>query len=180
MVLGHLYPNKEIGETPASDPSLLINRVISVTAMDVTDNLEKYYIKLYFRILKHEDGKAIAYFDGSECLRDYIARMVMRRTTRIDVVQDVNTKDNHKIRVKTIIVAPGKITRSIQKALRKTIQELVEQIVSNETLEKFVKNMLSDKYHKKIIKELSKVYPVRSFEFRKIEVLERPDSQKQS
>lgn len=174
ILLGHIFPNKKIGETLASEPKLLLNRVVPISAIEVSDNLEKYYLKLYFRILKYDNSNAYAFFDKMECLRDYIARMVVRRVTRIDAIKDVKTKDNYLLRVKMIIVVKGKITKSIKKALRKKAQELAEQIAAQTNLEKLIKDLLNDAYAKNIQKELSRIYPIKKFEFRKVEVLERP------
>ena len=163
----------EVGHTLASEPKKLIGRRLWVSAMNALNDFSKYYLKVAF-IITQVDGKvAKTDFFGSECLREYIARMVVRRTTRIDVVQDVLTQDNRKIRVKSIAIFPGKVRGKIKKVIRKKIYETVEKMVSQATLADFVtKLLLKDELKKKVSKELRKIYPLRNYEIRKTEVLE--------
>lgn len=161
----------EIGKTLTSDPQSLINRKLTISAVELTNNLEKYYLKLTFKVVSITENKALTEFDGSECLRDYISRMVVRRVRRVDSVQDLMTKDGKKIRVKGIAIIRGRIKSSIQRAIRSKIEELIKLEVQNSTLEEFVKKILSDEIKNKISKEVKKVYPLRNFEIRKTEVL---------
>ncbi len=164
------FNKKEIGKTLASESKLLLGRKIAVSAVQLTNDFNKYYLKLIFKITQVNGKNALTEFYGSECLRDYISRLVVRRVRRIDTVQDLITKDGRKIRVKTITVIPRRANSSIQKSIAKKIRELVGEIVSNSTLEEFAKNLLGDEVKNKIIKEARKIYPIRHFEFRKTEV----------
>jgi small subunit ribosomal protein S3Ae len=161
----------EIGKTTASEPQSLINRRIAVSAMDLTNNLGKYYLKFIFKINNVIEDKALTEFDGSECLRDYISRMIVRRVRRVDTVQNLITKDGKKIRVKGIAIIRRRIKSSIQKTIRSRIEELLKTEIQNLTLEEFVKKILSDEIKNKILHEVKKIYPVRNFEIRKTEVL---------
>jgi small subunit ribosomal protein S3Ae len=165
------FGNKEIGLTPASDPNLLIGRRIAVSALDFTNDYNKYYLKFYFKIKQVNGENALTEFDGSECLRDYISRMVVRRVRRVDTVQDLVTKDGKKIRVKCIAIIPRRVKSSIQRTIAKNIKEMVKDIVENLKLEDFVKKILNDEIKNEILVELRKIYPVRNFEFRKTEML---------
>lgn len=171
IIAPKIFDEKEIGRTTTSDPKTLINRRIILSAIDLTNDLAKYYLKLSFKINKIDGNKALTEFDGSECLRDYISRMVVRRVRRIDAVQDLITKDGKKIRVKGIAVIPRRIKSSIQKNVRNKIKELVKAEIENSTLEEFVRKIFSDEIKNKILKEARRIYPVRNFEIRKTEVL---------
>ena len=161
----------EIGETLSANPKNLIGKKLTISAIDVTNDMNKYYLKLTFRISEIDGNIAKSEFYGSECLRDYISRMVLRRITRIDVVQDLLTKDNKKIRVKSLVVLFRRPTSSVKKAVRKKVGELIEKIVTSSTLGEFVNKILSEEIKKKIFKEIRKIYPVRNFEIRKTEML---------
>mgnify|MGYP000020467896 CR=1 FL=1 len=165
--------NVEIGKTLANDPNLLIGRKLTVSAIDVTNDMNKYYLKLTFRITEVNGNIAKSEFEGSECLRDYIARMVLRRVKRIDVVQDLVTKDGKKIRVKSLVVLPRRPTSSVRKAVRKRVSELVEKIVTNSKLADVVNDILNEKIKRKIYREIKKIYPVRNFEIRKTEIIHK-------
>ncbi len=162
---------KEVGKTLAEEADQLIGRRISVPLVELINDFNKYYMKFYFRIKKIEGNNAIAEFDGSECLRDYISRMIVRRVRRIDVIQDLKTKDGRKIRVKSLVVVSKRVKSTMEKTIRKKVETLMEEEVKNSTLEEFIQKIISDEIKNKAIKEVSKIYPVRHFEIRKTEVL---------
>ncbi len=163
--------NKEITKTLASEPEQVIGRKIAVSLMELTNDFSKYYMKFIFKIKRVEGENAIAEFDGSECLRDYISRMVVRRVRRIDVIQDLITKDGVKIRVKSLVVVSRRVKSTMEKTIRKRVEELMKAEVEKSTLEELVNKIISDEIKNKAIKEVSKIYPVRHFEIRKTEVL---------
>lgn len=167
------FKDKEIGKTLTGNPKYLVGRRLVISAIDLTNDLAKYYLKLGFRIVDFDEERKIAKteFDSLECLRDYIARMIVRRVTRLDVIQDEATKDNKKIRVKSIIVLPKKPTSSVRKAIRKRVREMIKEIVSNCELAKFVTGILNEEWKRKIANEIKKIYPLRNFEIRKVEML---------
>lgn len=162
--------NKEIGKTLSFDAENLIGRKLTISAIDVLNDMSKHYLKFTFRISDVKEKIARTEFNGLECLRDYITRMVFRRVTRVDVVQDVLLKDGKKIRVKSLIVLPKKPSESVKKSIRKKVFEVVESF-KNLNLADFVNKVLSEELKKRIYKEIKKIYPVRSFEIRKVEVL---------
>lgn len=161
---------KEIGKTLAMDKNALIGRRLVISAVEITGDLSKYYMKISFKIKKVEDDNAFVEFDGSECLRDYISRMVLHKVKRIDTVQDLVTKDGVKIRVKCLAIGRKSMTKSIEKVVRKKVEEIMKDIVKNSLLGEFVKNILNEEIKKKVLKEVRKIYPLRNFEIRKTEV----------
>ena len=164
--------NKVIGETCASDAELLIGRRLEISAVDLTDDISKYYLKFSFRIVDVDGKIAKTEFDGSECLRDYIARMVMRGVTRVDIVQDLQTKDGKKIRVKSLVVLFRRPPRSVRKDIRKKVEEEMRKIVEGHTLGEFVNGILDERWKRKLGKIVRRIYPMRNFEIRKTEMLE--------
>ncbi len=177
IIAPKVFNEMVIGKTMASDPELLIGRRITVSLMELTNNFSKYYMKFTFKIIKVEGDKAFTRFDGSECLRDYISRMVLRRVRRIDTIQDLTTKDGIKIRVKCITITSRKMRTNTEKIMRKKIQELVKEEVENSTLDEVVLKIVNDGIKQKVLKEARKIYPVRNFEVRKTEVLQQAKAQ---
>ena len=166
------FEGKEIGVTPASEPELLVGRRLTIPVTELIGDMEKYYMKITFRIVRVNGDKAFTDFDGFECMRDYIARMVVRRVRRIDVIQDEVSKDGKKLRIKTIAIISRKANRSIEKRIRKRIEEMVREAVSASSMDEFIKKVISGELKKKIFEEIMKIYPPRHFEFRKIERLD--------
>lgn len=171
IVTPEYFDEKEIGRTMATDPNTIINRRIVVSLMELANNFSKYYMKFIFRITKINGNKAITEFDGSECLRDYISRMVLRRIRRVDTIQDLTTKDDVKIRVKGLAIVSSKTKTNVRDIIRNSIREMVKKEVESLTLEDFIKKIISDEFKNRVLQEARKIYPVRNFEIRKTEII---------
>lgn len=165
-----LFGEKEIGKTFASEPKLLIGRKVYLSVLELADNINKYYMKVSFKITRVEGNKAFTEFYGSECMQDYISRMVVRRVRRIDTVQNLMTKDNVLVRVKGIAVISRRAKSSIEVKMSNRIKEKLKQEVENSTIDDFINKLLSDEIKNKVLSEARKIYPVRNFDIRKVEV----------
>jgi len=165
-----MFNNKIIGITPAGDPKTLTKRKIMISALDL-DNPNKYYLKLRFKLSECDENIVKTEFDGLECLADYISRMVRRGVNRIDTVQDLETKDNKKIRIKTMTLINKKAKKEIEVFIRKFIKEKIKTNVSSHSLDELIEKFLDDSIKKDIIEEGSKIYPIRFFEIRKAEMI---------
>ena len=175
-----VFGEKEIGITFASEPKQLIGREVILSALELTENVNKYYLKFLFKINRVEGNKAFTEFHGTECLQDYISRMVVRRVRRIDTVQDILTKDGVKLRVKSICVLSRKAKSSVQKSVSSKIKEVIKQEVESKNLDDFIKSLISDEIKTKVLVESRKIYPIKNFEIRKVEVLPVRETVQQS
>jgi len=171
LIAPKVFEEKEIGKTFVDDPGKLIGRRITLNMIELTNEFDKFYVKISFRIMRVDGKKAYTEFDGSECLRDYISRMVVRRIRRIDAIQDLVLKDGNKIRFKGLAIVPRRIKSSIQVKIRNKIKELVKEYVESISLEDFIRELIKDEMKYKILREIRTTYPVRNFEVRKVEML---------
>ena len=171
VIAPKVFNEMELAKAMGIDEDSLMNRRIGLSVMELTNDFSKYYMKFYFKIKKVEGDKAFSEFNGSECMRDFISRMVLRRARRIDTVQDLVTKDGKKITVKGIMIS-RRIKSNVEKAIRARIKEMIKSEVENLTLDEFIRKILSDEMKNKILKECRKIYPVRNFEIRKTKVIE--------
>lgn len=164
-----LFGEREIGKTLIANPEALIGRKITLSLMELTNDFSKYYMKFIFQITKTEGDKAYTEFVGSECLRDYISRMILRHIRRIDAVQDLKTKDGLAVRIKGLGIMSKRAKSSIEVKVRNQMKETMKREVEKLTLEELVKKLLSDELKNKILNEVRRIYPVRNFIIRKAE-----------
>ncbi len=165
------FKGKVIGETTAMDPNLIKGRIIETSLVELVSDPSKYYIKLFFKVTDVDGTKANTKFFGHVCTKDYVARIVQIRTSRIDTNDVIKLADG-KIRVKAIAITNRKIKVSLKSTIRKTVSEVIKKEISKMTIEDFVKSMIEGNVQQKIRKDMNKVYPLRFFEFRKTEVVE--------
>ncbi|MCX8179645.1 MAG: hypothetical protein N3E38_02860 [Candidatus Aenigmarchaeota archaeon] len=165
-----IFEEKVLGETPADDVKKVINRTLEVPLVLLTNDMGKYYVKAKMKIVKVENQNAYTELFGLECMRDYMARMIRHRVTRIDTVQKLETKDGKKIVIKSIIVTNKRVTAGVESKIKKFVEEFIAKTVSENTLDEIVTKILKDVIKQKILKDGSKIYPLKFFEIRKLEV----------
>jgi len=171
IVAPKIFGEKILGETPAGDPNTLLNRKIEVSLINLINDPSKYYLKFRFRVNKIDGNRLLTEFDGLECLRDYISRMIRHGVKRIDTVQDLVTKDKKKIRVKTLILTSRRAKKEIEVAIRKFVKDKLKKQIESMTLDEFIESVTNDSIKKSIMNEGSKIYPLNVFEMRKVERL---------
>jgi len=170
IMLPKFFGREEPVEVSTSNPDGLIGKRLTLNLIEVLPESNKYYTKVTFRIKKVDGSNAFADFDGLELMRDYVYRMVVRRVRRIDLVQDLITKDGVPIRLKSLATISKKASYHVERAIRSKMHEIVENIVKGNSLEVLLNGIFSDEIKKGFIKELGKIYPLRNVEFRKIEI----------
>jgi len=171
IIAPKIFDNREIGRALVTEPEQLVGRKIAVGLLELMNNFNKFYVKFIFRIAKVEGTTAHTEFVGSEVLRDYISRMILKRIRRIDTVQNLETKDGRKVTVKGIAVVSKKVKSSIEKIIRSQIKEALQREVAEVTFDDFIMMLTTDEIKGKVLHESRKIYPVRNFEIRKTEVI---------
>ncbi len=168
------FGSKEIAETPAETPEQVIGRVAETTLYQISGDIKKDYVKLFFKIVKIEGDQAKTVFVGHDVTSDYIRRLVRRRKSRIDAIFPMTTTDGYKIRVKITAIADKRLNSSLKSAIRKKIIEAVQNNGSNLSFYEFVTYMLSEKIVSDIEKNVKPVYNIKKIEIRKSNLLSTP------
>jgi len=171
IVSPKMFGEKVVGETLTMDPKHLTGRKISISLSDLTGDYSKFYVRLNFQIEKIDDTKALTEFVGHDTMRERIYRIVQRRGRRVDVIQDIVTKDGVKVRVKTIFVLIRRVGTSMKSSARACAREIIEDTAKETDFEDFMKMIFSTQLQVKIKKACSKIYPTGSVEVHKTEVM---------
>ncbi|WP_457741717.1 30S ribosomal protein S3ae [Thermococcus sp.] len=170
------FGSKEIGLTPADDPQKVVGRVIETTLRDLTGDFTKSHVKLYFQVYDVKGQNAYTKFKGHTLARSYIRSLVRRRTTRVDGIFNVTTKDGYKLRVMGMVIAYRRIQTSQERAIRKIIQDIIYKKAEELNFADFVLQSVNGQIASEIAKEARKIYPIKRAEVRKIKVLAEPEA----
>ncbi|MEM3616352.1 MAG: 30S ribosomal protein S3ae [Candidatus Bathyarchaeia archaeon] len=165
------FGNVELGAIPADEPEKLIGRVMEATLYDVTGDFSHQYLKLYFQITQIEGKTARTIFKGHEYSRDYLRSLVRRRTTKVDGIFNVSTKDGYRFRVAVCAFTLTRIKTSQEHAIRKTMAKIVEEKSAALTMDQFVQEMVLGKIASDIYNEARKIVPLRHVGVRKSKLL---------
>ena len=165
------FEDKEIGETPAKDPELLIGRGVEVTMRELMGDFSKQYIKLRFEIDNVAGTVANTKFTGHKTTTDYVRSMIRRGTSRIDTSTIVTTKDDRKLKLQVLAVTNRRAKTSQQKFMRKTIEESIIETSLEKSFDELVKIMVNGKLASEIYHKAKKIYPLKRVEIIKSKVI---------
>lgn len=159
---------------PAEDPQQIIGRIIESTLYDVTEDFAHQYLKMRFQVIRIDGRRALTMFKEHEYSRDYLRSLVRRRTTRIDGIFNVTTKDSHKLRVSACAFSLTRIKTSQEKAIRGVMKKIIEQKASSLAFGQFVQEIVLGKVASDIYNEAKKITALRHVGVRKSKVLSYP------
>ncbi len=164
----------DLGAIPSDDPSKLIGRIVDGTLYDITNDFAHQYLKLYFRI-ENVDGKiAQTIFKGHEYSRDYLRSLVRRRTTRVDGIFNIITKDNYGLTLAASVFTLSRIKTSQEHEIRAIMNKIIKEKSSNLTFDQFVQELVLGKIASDIYNESKKISPLRHVGVRKSKLTIQP------
>jgi len=164
----------ELGAIPADDPSKLIGRIVDGTLYDITNDFAHQYLKLYFRVEEVEGKTARTVFKGHEYSRDYLRSLVRRRTTRVDGIFNVTTKDNYGLTLAVSVFTLSRIKTSQEQEIRKIMSKIVKEKASTLTFDQFVQELVLGKVASDIYNDSKKISPLRHVGVRKSKLTLQP------
>ena len=172
MVLSPPYfGSVELGSVPAEEPDKLIGRVVDSTLYDITNDFAHQYLKMRFQIAEVEGKNAKTMFKGHEYSRDYLRSLVRRRTTKVDGLFGVTTKDGFTLRVAVSAFTLSRIKTSQERVVRGIMNRIVKEKASALTMDQFAQEMVLGKIASDIYNEAKKIAPLRHVGIRGSKVL---------
>lgn len=165
------FGEKVIGDTMSTDPKNLIGRKVVVSMLDLSKDFSKFYLKLQFQVDSVNGEKAYTKLVGHDCTRERIYRMVQRHVRRVDVIQDVVTKDNIKARIKTVFVLLKRVNTSKKDATRRKAREIIESAARDTNFTDLINLIIVGELQQKIRKDCKKICQMGNIEIRKSDIL---------
>jgi len=174
VVAPPFFGNVELGSLPAEEPEQLIGRVVEATLYDITSDFSHQYLKMFFQINETDGKTANTLFKGHEYSRDYLRSLVRRRTTKVDGLFNLTTKDGYKLRVAVSALTLSRIKTSQEKLIRNMMDETVKEKAAALTLDQFVQEMVLGKIASDVYNKAKKVAPLRHVGIRKSKLIAQP------
>jgi len=164
----------ELGNVPADEASKLVGRVVDSTLYELTNDFAHQYLKMLFQVSEVGGKTARTIFKGHEYSRDYLRSLVRRRTTRIDVIDNVATKDGYQLRLAVSAFTLARIRTTQEHAIRSIMKRTVEEKAKELTFDQYVQEMVLGKIASDIYNEAKKVAPIRHVGIRKSKLIAQP------
>ena len=174
VVAPPFFGNVELGSLPAEKSEQLIGRVVEATLYDITGDFSHQYLKMFFQINELEGKTAHTLFKGHEYSRDYLRSLVRRRTTKVDGLFNLNTKDAYKLRIAVSALTLSRIKTSQEKLVREMMAKTVNEKAAMLTMDQFVQEMVLGKIASDVYNQAKKVAPLRHVGIRKSKLVAQP------
>jgi small subunit ribosomal protein S3Ae len=177
VIAPSFFGNIELGSIPAQEEQMLIGRVVEATLYDITGDFSHHYLKMFFQINSMEGKTARTLFKGHEYSRDYLRSLVRRRTTKVDGLFNLITKDGYKLRISVSALTLSRIKTSQEKIIREMMQKIIKDKAKALTLDQFVQEMVLGKIASDIYNQAKLVAPLRHVGIRKSKLISVPVQQ---
>lgn len=164
----------DLGAVPADEPDKLIGRIVDGTLYDITNDFAHQYLKLYFRIEEVEGKTAKTVFKGHEYSRDFLRSLVRRRTTRVDGIFNVNTKDGYGLTLAASVFTLSRIKTSQEHEIRAIMNKIIKEKSKALTFDQFVQELVLGKIASDIYNESKRISPLRHVGVRKSKLTLQP------
>ena len=175
IILPRYFGETKVGETPSDDPDKVMGRIFETTLATITGDFSQEYIKMYFQVYELEGHTARTVFKGHEYLRDYLRSLVRRRSTKVDGFYRVYTKDGYRVKIVVTAMTQRRIQTSHEFAIRKIMQEVVEDKAENLTFDQLAHEMVLGKLASDVYNRAKNVTSLRHVGVRKSELLALPN-----
>ncbi|WP_338601172.1 30S ribosomal protein S3ae [Sulfolobus tengchongensis] len=176
IIAPKVFGEVPLGSTPAYDVNQTIGRRVETTLYDLTGDFSQVYVHLYFKIIENNGDRLVTRFAGHELSRDYLRSLIRRKSSKINSIIDVTTKDGYVIRVKGLVLTTYKCHQSQKTAIRKIINDIVSKKASELTFDDFVQEVVFGRLANEIFEAAKKIYPLRKAEIEKTKVLKVPEN----
>jgi small subunit ribosomal protein S3Ae len=180
VIAPSFFGNIELGSIPAQEEEMLIGRVVEATLYDITGDFSHHYLKMFFQINNIDGKTAKTLFKGHEYSRDYLRSLVRRRTTKVDGLFNLVTKDGYKLRISVSALTLSRIKTSQEKIIREMMEKTIKYKAVALTLDQFVQEMVLGKIASDIYNQAKLVAPLRHVGIRKSKLISAPATLPQS
>ena len=155
------FGNVELGAVPADDPKKLVGRIVDSTLYDITNDFSHQYLKLHFQITEVDGKTARTIFKGHEYSRDYLRSLVRRRTTKVDGLFNVTSKDEYALRMAVSAFTLSRIKTSQERIMRTIMDKVVREKSSALTLDQLAQEIVLGKIASDVYNEVKRIAPLR-------------------
>lgn len=166
-----IFGNMEFGNTVAIKPEQIIGRVIKTNLGSLTNQVKKKNVDVSLKITKIEGSNAQTELVGFEVKSSYLRRLFRRRTSKIESVLKIQSKDEKKMSVKCVVITFGKQELSKRKTIKKELVDYVTKTAKENSAEKFLEKIMEKTYFEELIPKIKKIAPISATEMEKVRVL---------
>ena len=169
------FDREELGETPAEESEQVLGRTIETTLGDLQNDASENNKKLTFQVNEVAGDSAYTEFTKYELTRDYTRSLVRRGSSKIEAFVTVLTTDDYRLQIQPVAFTTKSADESQEKAIRRTMIDLVEDAASDRTFQDLVDSVINGRISSAIYNEAKTIYPLRRVEIQKTTLEAHPE-----
>jgi len=169
------FDRETLGKTTADEPEKVLGRTIETTLGELNNDASENNTKLTFKINEVASDSAYTEFVKHELTRDYLRSLVRRGSSKVEAFVTVLTTDDYRVQIQPVAVTTKKADASQEKAIRRTMIDLVEETAKDRTFEEVIDSVVEGRLSSAIYSEAKDIYPLRRVEIQKTTLEARPE-----
>lgn len=164
--------SKSLGHSNVSDLNAVIGKTSKMNMMYISGNVKNQNVRLVFKVTEVASGLAKTAVTSYSQIPYYLGRFVKAGSDLVEDSFTVTTKDGKNVRVKPFVVTKKNTSQMTISALRIKVRELVAQEAASKNFDELMSSVIFSKVQATFRNEVKKIFPVKVFEFRKVELEE--------
>ena len=154
------FNNAEIGETLTFDAKDMMGKNVEANLANLINDIKKQNVKIVFKIINAAGDKLNTKFVSYNLLPSYIRRVVRRDKEKIEDSFICLTKDNVKIRLKTLMITKDRTKHTILTKIRRESREVVTEEIKKLDFLDVLKDIAMNKFQRSLKDHIKKIYPL--------------------
>lgn len=159
-----------LGHSNVTDLNLMVGRTAKVNLMYVSKNVKNQNVRLTFRVTEVSSGLAKTQAIIYNHIPYYLGRFVKKGSDLVEDSFECVTKDKVTVKVKPFIVTKTNTNEMVLAALRKETREIIQKDALSKSFDEFMASVINGKVQNVYRNDLKKIFPLKTFEFRKVEL----------
>ncbi|MEK6970513.1 MAG: hypothetical protein AABW68_02345 [archaeon] len=163
-----MFNNVVLGQTPAEEPENVMNRTVAVSAREITGNIKKSQLMLQFRVNNVQGLNAYTHLASIMVQPSSVRRLVRRRTSKVESVDDVTCKDGVRARVKSVALVANQISAPKRAQVRVLLREGVQAVAAQHDYEALLQQFVTGEPIGGVVEKARKIAPMKRVDVLKV------------
>lgn len=162
------FNNSVLAQTPGEEPEGLMGRTVMVSAREITGNIKKSTMMLRFKVNNVQGLNAYTRFDSVEVQPGSVRRLVRRRTSKIESVDDVMCKDGVQARIKSVALCTHKVSAPRRTDIRRILRDEVKSMAAGQDYEALLNQVVTGDPTSGFMGKARKIAPLKRVDILKV------------
>ncbi|MFH0970501.1 MAG: hypothetical protein V1776_03510 [Candidatus Diapherotrites archaeon] len=163
-----LFNSTTLAHTPGEEPENVMNRILSISAREMTGNIKKSQLMLKFKVNNVQGLNAYTQLYGMEVQPGSVRRLVRRKSSKVEHIIDARCKDGQIARIKTVAIISNPISAPKRSIVRQLLHEGIISLAAGQDYESLLHQFISGDSTAGILTNIRKIAPIKRVDILKV------------